>query len=130
MRRRFLPVLAAALLLAPAIPGAAQADPAYPFRDPHLPLQARVDDLVSRLTLDEKISLLHQYEPAIPRLGIKAFKTGTEAVHGVAWTTEDDPAKSGQVIKAAGTAFPQAPGLASTWDVGLLNQVGSTIGDE
>jgi len=53
MRRRFLPVLAAALLLAPAIPGAAHADPPYPFRDPHLPLQARIDDLVGRLTLDE-----------------------------------------------------------------------------
>src|SRR6476619_4332508 len=73
-------------------------DPAYPFRDPSLPASQRVDDLLSRLTLDEKISLLHQYEPAIPRLGIQAFRTGTEALHGVAWLGKT-------------TVFPQAIGL-------------------
>ncbi|GAA3217710.1 glycoside hydrolase family 3 protein [Actinocorallia longicatena] len=121
---------AVALALAVALAPAAHAAPPPAFQNPGLPVATRVADLLSRLTLDEKITLLHQYEPAIPRLGIKAFKTGTEAVHGVAWTTEDDPAKSGQVVKAAGTVFPQAPGLASTWDVGLLKRVGSVIGDE
>src|SRR3569833_1467920 len=123
MRRRFLPVLAAALLLAPAIPGAAHADPAYPFRDPHLPLPARIDDLVGRLTLDEKISLLHQYQPAIPRLGIKLFKAGTEALHGVAWANDVD--HNGAVVTANGTSFPQPVGLASTWDPALLRSVGT-----
>src|SRR5947208_5485099 len=123
MRRRFLPVLAAALLLAPAVPSAAHADPAYPFRDPHLPLQARVDDLLGRLTLDEKVSLLHQYEPAIPRLGIKAFKAGTEALHGYAWTSD----AGGTQIYASGTVFPQAVGLASTWDPALIKQVGNVV---
>ena len=66
-----------------------------PFRNPDLPLSTRLDDLVSRLTLDEKVGLLHQFQPAIPRLGIEAFKTGTEALHGVAWL--------GQA-----TVFPQA----------------------
>ena len=128
MRRRFLPVLAAALLLAPAIPGAAHADPAYPFRDPHLPLQARVADLVGRLTLDEKISLLHQYQPAIPRLGINLFKAGTEALHGVAWSNDID--NGGAVVQADGTSFAQPVGLASTWDTGLITRVGSAVGDE
>ncbi|MFJ4631630.1 glycoside hydrolase family 3 C-terminal domain-containing protein [Streptomyces sp. NPDC088847] len=95
----------------------ATADTPYPFRDPTLPVSRRVDDLLSRLTLDEKISLLHQYEPAIPRLGIQSFRTGTEALHGVAWLGE-------------ATVFPQAVGLASTWDPALMRQVGSAVGDE
>jgi len=128
MRRRFLPVLAAALLLAPAIPGAAHADPPYPFRDPHLPLQARIDDLVGRLTLDEKISLLHQYQPAVPRLGIDLFKAGTEALHGVAWSNDLD--NGGAVVQADGTSFAQPVGLASTWDTDLITRVGSAVGDE
>ena len=105
---------------------AAAAD--YPFRDPSLPLQARIDDLVGRLTLAEKVSLLHQYQPAIPRLGLKVFKTGTEALHGVAWTTDYD--NGGNVVTAQGTAFPQALGLASTWDPALIKKVGSVVGDE
>jgi beta-glucosidase len=128
MRRRFLPVLAAALLLAPAIPGAAHADPAYPFRDPHLSLQTRVDDLIGRLTLDEKISLLHQYQPAIPRLGINLFKAGTEALHGVAWSNDVDI--GGAVVQADGTSFAQPVGLASTWDTDLIERVGGAVGDE
>src|SRR6185436_11534435 len=82
----------------------------YPFQNPGLSLEARVNDLVSRLTLEEKISFLHQFQPPIPRLGIPAFKTGTEALHGVAWSTDRD--NNGAVVTAAGTVFPQAIGLA------------------
>ncbi|MGW0612356.1 glycoside hydrolase family 3 C-terminal domain-containing protein [Streptomyces sp. NPDC002788] len=96
---------------------AAANDPAYAFRNPKLSVDRRVDDLLARLTLDEKISLLHQYQPAIPRLGIRSFKTGTEALHGVAWLGET-------------TVFPQAVGLASTWDPALVKKVGSAVGDE
>ncbi|XVU21997.1 glycoside hydrolase family 3 C-terminal domain-containing protein [Actinoplanes sp. CA-054009] len=128
MRRRFLTVLAAAMLAAPTVPGVAHAGPSYPFRDPRLPLPARVDDLVGRLTLDEKISLLHQYQPAVPRLGVDFFKTGTEALHGVAWSTDID--NNGAVVTADGTAFPQAVGLASTWDPDLIKRVGAAVGDE
>jgi beta-glucosidase len=128
MRRRSLAVLAAAVLAAPAVPGVAHADPSYPFRDPSLSLPARVADLVGRLTLDEKVSLLHQYQPAIPRLGVGFFKTGTEALHGVAWSTDID--NGGAVVTADGTAFPQAVGLASTWDPELIRRVGSAVGDE
>ncbi|WP_253772461.1 glycoside hydrolase family 3 protein [Goodfellowiella coeruleoviolacea] len=102
-------------LIAP--PAAAEGAAGYPFRDPALPLAARVSDLIGRLTTAEKVSLLHQYQPAIPRLGIGAFRTGTEALHGVAWL---GPA----------TVFPQAVGLGSTWDPDLLKQVGAVVGRE
>ncbi|MFF6877530.1 glycoside hydrolase family 3 C-terminal domain-containing protein [Streptomyces sp. NPDC012474] len=96
---------------------AAADDSSYAFRNPKLSVDRRVDDLLARLTLDEKISLLHQYQPAIPRLGIQSFKTGTEALHGVAWLGET-------------TVFPQAVGLASTWDPALMKKVGAAVGDE
>ena len=92
-------------------------DPAGTFRDPDLPTAARVADLIDRLTLAEKVALLHQYQAAIPRLGIDSFRTGTEALHGLAWL---GPA----------TVFPQAIGLASTWDTELVHAVGAAVGDE
>jgi beta-glucosidase len=95
----------------------AHAGSTYPFRSPGLPLGTRIDDLISRLTLAEKISLLHQYQPAIPRLGIPSFRTGTEALHGVAWL---GPA----------TVFPQAIGLANSWDPALIRSVGGAVGQE
>ncbi|MFI7016564.1 glycoside hydrolase family 3 C-terminal domain-containing protein [Streptomyces sp. NPDC050164] len=119
---RGVPALALGLTLVAGLgvtaTGTAAADaPAYAFRNPKLSVDRRVDDLLSRLTLDEKISLLHQYQPAIPRLGIQSFKTGTEALHGVAWLGET-------------TVFPQAVGLASTWDPALMKKVGAAVGDE
>src|SRR6266545_5731357 len=100
----------------------------FPFQDPHLSLSKRVDDLLGRLTLAEKVSLLHQFQPAIPRLGIPEFKTGTEALHGLAWTTDRN--NNGAVVTANATVFPQAVGLASTWDPALIKQVGAVVGDE
>ncbi|GGP94482.1 glycoside hydrolase family 3 protein [Streptosporangium pseudovulgare] len=88
-----------------------------PFRDPGLPLAARVADLRDRLTLEEKVALLHQYQAPVPRLGVEGFRTGTEALHGLAWL---GPA----------TVFPQAVGLASTWDPELVRRVGEATGDE
>ena len=128
--RRLRTVIALAVslvLFAPTVTAAASPYP-YPFRDPHLPLNARIADLLSRLTLDEQVSLLHQYEPAIPRLGIPSFKTGTEALHGVAWSTDIN--NNGAVVTANGTVFPQAVGLASTWDPALIKQVGNAVGQE
>jgi beta-glucosidase len=87
------------------------------FRDPRLPGAKRVDDLLARLTLDEKISLLHQFAPAVERLGVSAFRTGQEALHGVAWM---GPA----------TLFPQAVGLGATWDTDLVRRVGDAVSRE
>ncbi|MDX8035330.1 glycoside hydrolase family 3 C-terminal domain-containing protein [Lentzea sp. BCCO 10_0856] len=81
-----------------------------PFHDPALPARKRIDDLLGRLTLDERIAMLHQYSPAVPRLGVAAFRTGSEALHGVAWL-------------GVATVFPQAVGLGATWDEELVRRV-------
>ncbi|NEB09631.1 carbohydrate-binding protein [Streptomyces coelicoflavus] len=91
--------------------------PTPPFRDPHLPFAKRVDDLMSRLTLDEKTAFLHQFAPAVERLGIAAFRTGQEALHGVAWM---GPA----------TVFPQAVGLGATWNEDLVRRIGEAVSKE
>ncbi|MBD0840137.1 glycoside hydrolase family 3 C-terminal domain-containing protein [Streptomyces sp. TRM68416] len=91
--------------------------PTPPFRDPHLPFAKRIDDLLARLALDEKIGFLHQFVPAVERLGIAAFRTGQEALHGVAWM---GPA----------TVFPQAVGLGATWNTDLVRRVGEAVSAE
>jgi beta-glucosidase len=107
----------------------AACDTGLPFRDPALPMSVRVSDLIGRLTTAQKVSLLHQYEPAIPApLCLPDFKTGTEALHGVAWST--DKTNGGAVVDANGTTFPQAVGLASTWDPGLIQRVGTAVGED
>ncbi|MGW7070161.1 glycoside hydrolase family 3 C-terminal domain-containing protein [Streptomyces sp. NPDC054855] len=88
-----------------------------PFRDPELPLDQRVDDLLSRLTADERVALLHQFTPGVERLGIAPFRTGQEALHGVAWM---GPA----------TVFPQAVGLGATWNDDLVRRVGEAVSTE
>jgi len=87
------------------------------FSDIEKPLEDRVRDLVSRLTLEEKLSLLPTRQAAVERLGIPAYKVGGEAAHGVAW-------------KGVATVFPQPMGLSSTWNKELLREIGSVIGDE
>lgn len=91
--------------------------PPTPFRDPDLPFAERIDDLLSRLTLDERIGFLHQFGPAVERLGVAAFRTGQEALHGVAWM---GPA----------TVFPQAVGLGATWNEDLVRRVGEAVSRE
>ena len=90
---------------------------AFPFRNPSLSLEERVNDLVSRLTLQEKADQLVYTAPAIPRLGIPAYTWWNEALHGVA--------RSGYA-----TVFPQAITIANSWDESLLFNVASAISDE
>ncbi|MCA0753643.1 glycoside hydrolase family 3 C-terminal domain-containing protein [Paenibacillus sp. N4] len=89
----------------------------FPFQNIELPLEERVADLVSRFTLDEKIESMVQYQPEIERLGVKPYKHGTEAAHGMAWLGE-------------ATTFPQPIGLGCTWNPELMKEIGSVIGDE
>ncbi len=88
-----------------------------PFQDPDLPADLRTADLLDRLTTKERIGLLHQYQAPIPRLGVQPFRTGTEALHGLAWL-------------GRATVFPQVVGLAATWDTDLVRRVGEAVADE
>lgn len=89
----------------------------YLFQNPAMPLEDRVEDLVSQLTLTEKINLMCQYQDEIPRLGIRKYKHGTEGAHGVAWLGK-------------ATVFPQNIGLGCTWDEELMKEIGQVIADE
>ncbi|HYU28435.1 MAG TPA: glycoside hydrolase family 3 C-terminal domain-containing protein [Gemmatimonadales bacterium] len=87
------------------------------YQNPDLPFARRVADLVSRMTLEEKISQMQDVAPAIERLGIPAYNWWNEALHGVA--------RSGLA-----TSFPQAIGLAATWDDSLIFRMATVISDE
>src|SRR4051812_1967136 len=88
-----------------------------PFRDPALPRAVRIDDLVGRLTLTEKINQLLHENNAIERLGIPAYNWWSEGCHGVG--------RNGRA-----TVFPQVIGLAATWNRALVHQVASAISTE
>ncbi len=88
-----------------------------PFHNPALPVEQRVHDVVSRLTLEEKVGQMQMDAPAIPRLGIPAYHWWNEALHGIA--------RNGEA-----TVFPQAIGLAATWDPALHHEMANAIAVE
>ncbi|WP_418661424.1 xylan 1,4-beta-xylosidase [Bacteroides ilei] len=88
-----------------------------PYQNPGLSPEQRAEDLLSRLTLEEKAALMQNSSPAIPRLGIKAYDWWNEALHGVA--------RAGLA-----TVFPQAIGMAASFDDALLYQVFTAVSDE
>src|SRR5581483_2685973 len=92
-------------------------EPLPKYKNYHLPIDERVNDLVSRLTLEEKISQMMYTAPAIPRLGVPAYNWWNESLHGVA--------RAG-----IATVFPQSIGLAATWDADLMFNVADTISTE
>ena len=108
----FISVLSAVIL---SLAEAAAQKPA--FRDESLTIAERVEDLLGRMTVDEKIDLMRATSPANPRLGIEKYYHGNEALHGV-------------VRPGRFTVFPQAIGLASTWDPELMLKVATAISDE
>ena len=89
----------------------------YTFQNPSLNVEVRVKDLISRMTLEEKIAQLSYDAPAIERLGIPAYNWWNECLHGVA--------RAGRA-----TVFPQSIGLAATFDKELVYNVANTISDE
>ena len=95
----------------------AQSPAELPFRNPDLPVEKRIDDLLGRLTLDEKVSLMIERAAPVERLGIPRFPWWNEALHGVART-------------GRATVFPQAIALAATWDTDLMLRVATGISDE
>ena len=96
---------------------AAQAPANLPYFDVKLPVEKRVDDLVGRMTLEEKVSEMINTSAAVPRLNVPAYDWWNEGLHGVA--------RSGYA-----TMFPQAIGMAATWDSNLLGQIADTISTE
>ena len=111
-----------ALTIALASPYGLSAQPAKtaraaPYLDPNLPVNIRVDDLVSRMTLEEKASQLVNQSRAIPRLNIPEYDWWSEALHGVART-------------GVATVFPEPIGLAATFDVPLIHEMAAVIGTE
>jgi len=92
----------------------------YPFRDKNLPEDARIKNLISLMTVDEKISCLSP-RLAVPRLGIKGTMT-IEGLHGLAYSGPANWAVKGPKASPT-TTFPQAIGLAQMWDPELLKRV-------
>jgi len=88
-----------------------------PYKDPSLPIEKRVDDLVSRMTLEEKVSQMMNAAAAVERLGIPEYDWWNEALHGVA--------RAGYA-----TVFPQAIGLAATWNDELIHRVADIASTE
>ncbi len=89
----------------------------YPFQNPVLSSEERAEDLISRLTLVEKASLLQDQSPAIPRLGIPKFNWWSEALHGYA---NNDSV----------TVFPQNIGMAASFDDELIYEIFDAVSDE
>ncbi len=109
--------LAALFLGSIAGVAAGQSSRPLPYLDPSLPKEERAADLVSRMTLDEKVSQTMNSSAAIPRLNVPAYDWWNEGLHGVA--------RSGY-----STMFPQAIGMAATWDAPLFKELATVISDE
>lgn len=90
----------------------------YPYLNTKLSLEERISDLISRMSIEEKIKLLPTHQEAIPRFNVNEYNVGGEASHGVV-------TKLGNA-----TVFPQPIGLSSTWNESLLKEIGAVIGDE
>lgn len=106
---------ASAMLL--ALTAGAQSTGYELYRDMNAPLHERILDLLHRMTLEEKVSMMTHNAPAIPRLGIDKFYHGNEALHGI-------------VRPGKFTVFPQAIGMAATWNPDLLYRITTAISDE
>ena len=111
--RRWLFLASLAFVLLAALMPAQE--PAY--LNTKLSPRERAHDLVGRMTLDEKAAQLEDWATAIPRLGIPDYQTWNEALHGVA--------RAGYA-----TVFPQAIGMAATWDTSIVHSMGDVISTE
>jgi beta-glucosidase len=94
-----------------------KSDTSPAYKNPDLPIEKRVDDLVSRMTIEEEASQMGYASPAIPRLGIPYYNWWSEGLHGF-----------GRAGRA--TVFPQAIGAAATWDTDLIRKTGEMISTE
>lgn len=112
-----LSILLIISLLTLCMPIFAQQKAIFPYQNTALPVDERVEDLVSRMTLQEKVMQLFNQAPAIDRLGVPAYNWWNECLHGVA--------RAGKA-----TVFPQAIGMAATFDQDLMLRIGTAVSDE
>lgn len=98
-------------------PSSSTSKPLAAYLDSRLPVERRVDDLVGRMTLEEKVSQMMNKSASIERLGIPAYDWWNEALHGVAYA-------------GTATVFPQAIGLGATWNPELMRDVADAISSE
>jgi beta-glucosidase len=89
----------------------------FPYKNPELPMDQRVEDLIGRMTLQEKVDQMRDHAPAIPRLDVPKYDWWNEGLHGVAFA-------------GVATNFPQVIGMAATWDTNLVHHMGQTISTE
>jgi beta-glucosidase len=97
----------------------------YPFQNPDLSIEERVANIISLLTIEEKIACLGT-NPSVPRLGIK----GSGHVEGIHGLTQGGPAKWGRPKTIPTTTFPQGIGLGETWDAEIVRQAAAVEGFE
>ena len=117
MCRRLPLVLLASFGIAGTAYAQQAAAPRPVYLDESRPISQRVDDLVGRMTLDEKVLQMKDVAPAIDRLAVPSYNWWNEALHGVA-------------RDGLGTVFPQAIGFAATWDNSLIFRMATVISDE
>jgi len=107
-----------AVLLFLSFPAHSQQAPANAaYMNPALPVDQRVDDLIGRMTLDEKVAQMRDHATPIPRLGVPKYDWWNEGLHGVAFA-------------GYATNFPQVIGMAATWDTDLVHKMGQTVSTE
>ena len=97
----------------------------YPFQDPDLPVEERINNLLSLMTLDEKVGCLGT-DPSVPRLGV----TGTRQIEGLHGLAMGGPSNWGRRNPVPTTIFPQAIGLAESWDREVLKKAAAIEGYE
>ena len=109
--------------LIPAHTPASAQQPRYPFNNPALPMEQRIDNLLSLMTVDEKISCLGT-NTGVPRLGVMSYGN-SEGIHGV---VQREPKNNRAPITT--TQFPQPPGMGETWDPELVRKAAGVEGYE
>jgi beta-glucosidase len=109
-------ILSSSLLVAQQ-PASQDGAPAHPWMNTSLPVDQRVNDLISQMTLEEKVGQMRDHAPAIPRLGVPKYDWWNEGLHGVAFA-------------GYATNFPQVIGMSATWDTDLVHREAEVISTE
>jgi beta-glucosidase len=122
VRRLLIGVLLIAV--AGVVPARAQQQFKYPFQNPNLPAAKRIDNILSLMTIDEKIDALG-VQTGVPRLGIPSYG-GSEGIHGV--VQRGNPSR--HMTRITTTQFPQPPGMGETWNPELVERAGAVEGYE